>query len=219
MGYPKWRLPFNTAQQNTAQQQQTLLARLVSIIRPEVSKIVVSISDQPKNLFAELEVEQIVADVKPNCGPLEGIRTALKFLADDYESAFVTACDVPFFPNNVISKLHNLLTADYEAVIPVLETDERKRVFGMTAIYRCSANKKIDALTEAGRLKVSALAEELNTRVVAMPEMRSLDPKLDSLSNINTPDEYFEALAALGLSGTDEVSKILKARQAESAGE
>lgn len=216
MGFPKWQLPFNktdfqnsTGFENSTDFQQTLLERVVSIVRPEVSKIVLSINSQSTDLFAGYQVDEIVKDGDAGSGPLEGIRTALELLADGCESAFVTACDVPLLNASVIPELHKRLTEQYEAVIPIDQSKERRRVFGMTAVYRCSVHEKIRTLVDDGRLKVSALAEELVSRIVPMDEMQTFDRNLDSLSNINSPNDYFAVLEQLGLKSTTEVATIL----------
>lgn len=205
MGFPKWQLPFNGGNF-----QQTLLERLISIIRPEVSKIILSVNDQPVELFKDFETDGVVADFHSGSGPLEGIRTSLEFLADDCEAAFVTACDVPAFPSSVISHMTKRLTDEYQAVIPVDTVKENRRVFGMTAVYRCSTHKAIKTLIDQRRLKVSFLADELKARIVDMQEMRTFDPNLDSLSNINIPKDYFAALEQLKLQTTSHVKTNLE---------
>lgn len=204
MGFPKWQLPFNGNDFS-----KTLLERLISIIRPEVSKIVLSINDQPVELFEKYQADGVVKDFHSGCGPLEGIRTSLEYLAVDCESAFVTACDVPAFRPSVIPEMARLLTDKYEAVIPVDTSKANRRVFGMTAVYRCSTSKKIETLIQQRRLKVSYLADELQARIVGMQEMRTFDPNLDSLSNINFPADYFATLEKLNLKSTDHVKTIL----------
>lgn len=201
MGFPKWQLPFG---------EQSLLQRLVAILRPHVTKVVLSIHDQPKSLFADIDADKIVADQFSGSGPLEGIRCSLESIAGDCESAFVTACDVPLLNPKVISKLHELLTDDFEAVIPVHRSGDAERVFGMTAVYRTSTHGQIKDLIENKQLKVSSLASTLKTRIVTMDQMRAFDPNLDSLSNINFPADYFEVLEQLELSCTDALREQLE---------
>lgn len=201
MGFPKWQLPFG---------EQSLLQRLVAILRPHVTKVVLSIHDQPKSLFADIDTDEIVADQFSGSGPLEGIRRSLESIANDCESAFVTACDVPLLNPQVISDLHALLTEDFEAVIPVRRSDDAQRVFGMTAVYRTATHHQIKQLIETKQLKVSTLASALKTRIVSMAEMQTFDPNLNSLSNINFPADYFRVLEQLGLSCPEAIRKRLE---------
>ena len=204
MGFPKWQLPFG---------ETTLLQRLVAILRPHITKVVLSIHDQPESLFADINADKIVADQFSGSGPLEGIRASLESIAGKYESAFVTACDVPLLNPQVISKLHELLTDDFEAVIPVRRSGDIERVFGMTAVYRTETHRQIKELIENKQLKVSSLASTLKTRIVTMDEMRTFDPNLDSLSNINLPADYFQVLEQLGLGCPEEIREQLETNE------
>ena len=58
----------------------------------------------------------------------------------------------------------------------------------------------IEALLSQDRLRPLFLVEAVKTRVVTEHEMRSVDPGLGTLRNLNHPEEYERALRDAGLS-------------------
>ena len=185
MGFPKWKLPWGNS---------TLLQNTIDLLRPVTSRVVISIHDQPAEWFTEFSADGVVADQHQGCGPLEGIRASLAALENDAESAFVTACDVPQLNPAIVKFLVELLSREYEAVIPVIG----QRVFGMTAVYRTNVHEKVESLVRDGQLRVSHLVRVLKTRIIDGDAIRSVDEELKSLENINHPQEYLEVLRSTG---------------------
>jgi molybdopterin-guanine dinucleotide biosynthesis protein A len=48
-------------------------------------------------------------------------------------------------------------------------------------------------------LRLSILVDAVKTRVVDESEMKSVDPELQTLRNLNSPEDYARALADAGL--------------------
>ena len=90
--------------------------------------------------------------------------------------------------------LDDIDSPDIEAAMPT----SPERIFGMTAIYRCSVVAKVAAMIERGDLRVSNLATELNTKRISVEEIRKADPKLDSMKNLNSPSDYLGFLRQRG---------------------
>lgn len=193
MGFDKWQLPVGPV---------SLLVHIVNELSQRCSPIAVSIASEPVSLPTGMPVEvHEVADQFKDAGPLEGIRASLEFLESRCEYAFVTACDVPHINTAVIDCLqHNI--GDAEAVIPFHEA----RLFGMTSLLKTSAHGKIMELIQAKRLRVSYLADALQCVRLPVESLKQVDPQLLSLTNINTPDDYFRFLDDQGL-GCDESTR------------
>ncbi len=156
----------------------------------------------------ESERIRIVIDQRDNSGPLEGIRVGLEAAEAESEWAFVTSCDVPLLSRDVLQVLQNsAATVDdsIEALIPQSAT----RIYGMTALYRPSVHKKVDALIERGSLKVSGLATELNAKMLELEDLSAVDPALDSVRNLNSPDHYMEFLREKGFDCPPEIKQRL----------
>ena len=173
---------------------RTFLENIVHLLRPCVSSLVAVGPRKSLAVDSSLDVEW-TQDERSNQGPLEGIRVGLKCLEKRCEFAFVTACDVPTINPNMVRLLRDM-TQDVEAVVPKIGD----RIFGMSAIYRTEVHQQIDGLLDAGHLRVSSLAGMLVTKFVGLEAIQSVDPNLECLQNINTPEEYSNLLRHLGLS-------------------
>ena len=193
MGIDKWQLPVG---------ESTLLDHLLGQMEPHDGTVLSQGSSRPVSCSSS-KVE-VVEDQIPESGPLEGIRCGLKHLSNRFEFAFVTACDIPWFPPTVVEFLLQQIE-NHQAVIPVVED----RVYGMTAVYRTDIHPKLTEMVMAQQLKVSLLASELRTNRISKQQLQSVDPQLDSLKNINGPEDYLAYLKELGLSCPDEIAERL----------
>jgi len=98
-----------------------------------------------------------------------------------------------------------------EAIVP----SSASRVFGMTALYRTDAHTKVDDLIEREQLKVSGLATELETKIIDIEELRAIDPELDSVRNLNSPEHYLRFLSEKGFTCPPEIEQQLNLRSDE----
>ena len=124
--------------------------------------------------------------------------------ASGCEFAFVTSCDVPLLKPQLIRFLFEQLEG-HPAIVPV----QGDRVFGMTAIYRTDQHVEIDDRIKSNQLRVSDLAAALDARCIKADELRKADPDLDSLTNINSVDDYRILLDRLGLECPPELAKAI----------
>ena len=173
---------------------QTFLERVVSCTE-QVCKPIVLVGNTDlarHDLSADIGC---VADEQIGKGPLEGIRVGLKWLADQQvEFAFVTSCDVPLLRSDLIRLLFVQL-GDQQAAIPV----ETNRVFGMAAVYRTELHLAIGQRIVNDQLRVSDLANVFAVNQIDVEELRAVDPELDSLTNVNTAEDYRNLLKRFGL--------------------
>ena len=98
---------------------------------------------------------------------------------------FVTSCDVPLINPKIIELLSDEIE-DFDAIVPV----DGNRIYGLTAVYRKSSLTTINELVESKKLKVSNLSDFLNIKNVDVAFLKSVDPQLDSLRNINSLADY-----------------------------
>jgi molybdopterin-guanine dinucleotide biosynthesis protein A len=85
------------------------------------------------------------------------------------------------------------LDENADAVVPRAEG----RLHPLAAAYRVSLLPRIEELILADRRRLTLLLEEIGTRVLDEQELREVDPELLSLRNVNTPEDYEQALALL----------------------
>lgn len=185
MGTSKALLPFGP---------ETMLQRVVRILGGLVDPIVaVAAVDQELPPLPPTTI--VTRDEREGRGPLEGLRAGLKALPSDVERAYVTSCDVPLLvPGFVVQMLD--FARDYD--IAVMEIDGFPHP--LSAVYSRTTLPHVEALLAQDRLRPVFLFQAVRTRRVR-PEEVTADPQLLTLRNLNTREDYADALALAGLTG------------------
>jgi molybdopterin-guanine dinucleotide biosynthesis protein A len=174
---------------------ETMLQRVVRLLGTVVSPLVVVAA--PGQELPELSVAvTITRDEQEGRGPLEGLRAGLKALPAGVEMAYVTSCDVPLLVPGFVERMVHLL-GDHD--ISVMEIEGFAHP--LSAVYRRRTLGQVEALLAADRLRPAFLFEAVSTRRVQPAEMTGVDPQLLTLRNLNTPQDYAEALAIAGITG------------------
>lgn len=184
MGQPKAMLPFG---------DELLLARVARVLSEVVSPIVV-VAAPEQDVPPLPPGMRVVRDEHEYLGPLAGIGVGLSALAGEVEAAYCSACDVPLLrPEFVRAMMASL--GDFELAVPK-EGDFHHPLAG---VYRTSLVERINKFVTAGRLRPLFLIEASHAAIVDVEVLRSVDSRLDSLRNINHPEEYAAALRDAGL--------------------
>ncbi|MGH9142725.1 MAG: molybdenum cofactor guanylyltransferase [Vicinamibacterales bacterium] len=172
---------------------ETMLQRITRLLSTVVSPIVVVAAAE--QLLPDLPAGVIVThDEQPGRGPLEGLRAGLKALPVSVESAYVTGCDVPLLIPAFARRMIDLLADDD---IAVMEIDGFPHP--LSAVYRRATLAHVEGLLAQNRLRPVFLFDAVRTRRVQPAEMISADPELLTLRNLNTRDDYLDALKIAGL--------------------
>jgi molybdenum cofactor guanylyltransferase len=183
MGTSKALLPFGA---------ETMLQRVVRILGGVVAPIVV-VAAADQELPQLLPSVIVTRDEQQGRGPLEGLRAGLKALPSTIDAAYVTSCDVPLLETGFVRQMIDL-SSGYD--IAVMEIDGFTHP--LSAIYRRATLPSVEDLLANDRLRPVFLFEAMNTRRVKPAEMTS-DPDLRTLRNLNTREDYEQALAEAGL--------------------
>jgi molybdenum cofactor guanylyltransferase len=179
MGSPKALLPFGS---------ENMLQRVVRLLGSVVTPIVVvSARDQPVPMLPGYA--RIARDAQEGRGPLEGLRTGLTALPASAEAAYVTSCDAPLLVPGFVRVMIDLL-GDHDIVV----MDVHGVLHPLSAVYRRSALPHVESLLAENRLRPALLFDVLRTRRVQPSEVAAVDPELLTLRNLNTPEDYREAL-------------------------
>jgi molybdopterin-guanine dinucleotide biosynthesis protein A len=187
MGVPKASLPFGP---------ETMLQRVVRLLATVVSPIVV-VAARGQSLPKLPNEVTVTHDEREQRGPLEGLRAGLKALPNSVDIAYVTSCDVPLLVPGFVERMIELL-GDHD--IAVMEIDGFPHP--LSAVYRRDTLPHVEALLAQDRLRPVFLFDAVRTRRVRPEEMVSVDPQLRTLQNLNTREEYLQALSEAGLSPT-----------------
>ena len=185
MGRDKATLPFGP---------ELMLQRVVRLLGEvvELQKIVVVAA--PGQSLPEIPAGVTVAhDSRQERGPLEGLAAGLRALAGRADVAYATSCDVPLLVPKFVERMFELL-GDHEIAVP----RDGQHHHPLAAVYRVSVLAHVQKLLDADRLRPRFLFDELDTREVPVEELRSVDPQLATLENLNHPQDYLTALAAAG---------------------
>lgn len=182
MGQSKMWLPFG---------DELMLQRVVRILKSVVSPVVV-VAARNEQLPPLPDDVQIERDRREKVGPLEGLAVGLAALEGRADAVFVTSCDVPLLKPEFVRQIVASL-GDAEAAVP--------RVNGfyhpLAAAYRLTIRERVDEAIAADRRAMFQLIESIPSNLLDAEVLRIADPKLDSLQNVNTPEEYEAALASL----------------------
>jgi len=184
MGRPKFSLPFG---------EEVLLQRVCRILSEVVSPIVV-VAAEGQELPALPDEVLIVRDEYDSLGPLAGIATGLDALSDEVDAAFVTSCDAPLLRPEFARRLIELL-GDHDVAAPT----DGQYDHVLAAVYRTKLADHARQLLAEERRRPLFLLDETDSLRVHVDQLRSVDPNLDSLRNMNTPEDYNDILQLVGL--------------------
>jgi molybdopterin-guanine dinucleotide biosynthesis protein A len=187
MGEPKAWLPFGP---------ERLLQRVVRLVGEGIGGgpiVVVAAPGQECPPLPSPPAVTIVRDEVSGRGPLQGLAAGLKALPESVDLAYASATDVPFLAPAWIGRLRDLIGGD-DLAIPFVDGYHHP----LAALYRrATVLPVITELLRADRLRPVFLMESARTRVVTADELRTVDPNLGTLRNLNMPEDYRRALNEL----------------------
>jgi molybdopterin-guanine dinucleotide biosynthesis protein A len=186
MGRPKAWLPFAG---------EFLLRRVVRLLGEIVSPCVVVAAPGQDVPPLPHEVE-VVRDPELGRGPLQGLAAGLEALRHRADAAYVSSCDVPFLRPAFVRRMIELL-GEHAACVPQVGG----LLHPLAAVYRLEVAAAAARLLAEGRRRTTLLADAVPTRIVTAEELAEADPALESLRNLNTPEEHRAALLDAGKRG------------------
>lgn len=179
MGRAKHLLPFGS---------EPMLHRVLRLVGQAVQPVVLVAA--PGQVLPDLPPHvPVVYDRRPGLGPLEGIAAGLARLEGEADAAFVTGCDAPLLRPAFIRRMIELLEG-WEIAVPHAGGFDHP----LAAVYRTRVLPVAETLLASGRVRPLFLFDQVPTRRVAPEELASVDPELESLRNLNRPEDYAAAL-------------------------
>ncbi|MCS7160450.1 MAG: molybdenum cofactor guanylyltransferase [Gemmatales bacterium] len=198
MGRPKAWLEFGG---------ETLLARIVRCVSTVAQPV--AVVHRPGQQLPPLPATVLlVQDTHVGQGPLAGMHAGFAALRGAATHALVVSCDVPFvraaFLARLVEKMYQAAaTADAPhvplACVPVFAG----RKHPLVAVYALDLGPQIAALLQQGRLRPAFLLEQIPVHWLYPTDWADVDPQSLSLLNINTPQDYQDALRRAGLAASD----------------
>jgi molybdopterin-guanine dinucleotide biosynthesis protein A len=189
MGTPKAALEWHGS---------TLLYRTAALLARTVDGPVVVVAAPGQQLPELPDGVQTVEDPVEGLGPMRGIATGLAAVAEDASAAFVCSTDMPFLHCAFVQRvLREFAQADTDVVLPTARGFRQP----LAAVYRTTLAGLIAALAADGELRPGMLFEHCrmhqlgDAELLADTALSRFDPGLESVMNVNSPDEYDAARA------------------------
>ncbi|MGH3614947.1 MAG: NTP transferase domain-containing protein [Pseudonocardia sp.] len=138
---------------------------------------------------------EVVTDPVEGRGPMQGIATGLAAVAERAPVAFVCSTDLPFLHPAFVRRVLRELSPDLDVVLPVARGFPQP----LAAAYRTSLATRVVELIAQGRMRPAMLFDQVRVHrmndgaLLADPALAAADPALDSLLNVNEPNDYAEA--------------------------
>ena len=130
------------------------------------------------------DLQIVVSDIVPGCGPLGGLHAALT--AARHDTLFLIACDMPYVSTALIEYLLSLAGGEVDAVVPRGE----RGYHPLCAVYTRACLEPAAARLADRRLTMRELVESVRTRTVPFEEIRRFGDPDRLLANVNTPADY-----------------------------
>ncbi len=175
MGRPKAWLPFGG---------ELMLPRVVRILREVVEPVVVvatpgqDVPPLPRDVV-------VIRDEIEGKGPLAGLAAGLATLEGVCDAVYLSSCDLPLLRPAFVRRVVSLVGDSLAAAPHVGDF-----FHPLAAAYRVAALPVVRARLAAGLLRMTDLLEVLGARPIGAAELPDADAELDSLRNLNTPEEY-----------------------------
>jgi molybdopterin-guanine dinucleotide biosynthesis protein A len=175
---------------------QPLVERVARRVLPIADEIIFSTMapDRFADLARSLPVPvQIVPDQQPGRGPLEGIRAGLAIARCELVLALAT--DLPFVSLPLLAHMVEI-AAGLDAVVPQIH-HRHSGVLALEplhALYRRSCLPAIAARLAVGDNVAYSFLDDVRARHLCPEEIQAFDPDFLSFFNVNSPDDWREAL-------------------------
>lgn len=175
MGQPKEWLPWGDVPLlvHVVQQLQQVLNPLLVVADPtrEVPPL-------PNGVF-------LVRDAEQALGPLNGLARGLRALGEHVHFVYLSACDVPLvrpaFVARVVQEVHKA-----DIVMPFIAGHAQP----LAGLYRATVRPVAEQLLAGGQRRLLDLTRHHSIRYLNEAAFAEVDPELQSLRNMNTPEDY-----------------------------
>ncbi|MBC8259884.1 MAG: molybdenum cofactor guanylyltransferase [SAR324 cluster bacterium] len=166
---------------------QTLLERLLLVLKPLVSEtVVIRAQGQPLPRIAH-ELEEWIrfaTDSVYGQGPLQGIADALPHLSANIDKIFLLTCDMPYLTREWLQTLADLMCEEDDLIC----TEENNITNPLLALYRRPVLEPASKLLAKGERRPFLLWEGWKMVRLSAPEETPWICR-----DVNTPEEFLKA--------------------------
>jgi molybdopterin-guanine dinucleotide biosynthesis protein A len=170
----------------------TLLYRAAAVMKRSVDGPVVVVAAAGQELPDLPDGVGVVEDPVEGLGPMQGLAVGLAAVADRAGAAFVCSTDLPFLHPAYVRRVLRGLGDGVDVVLPVARGFRQP----LAAVYRTGLAGLVADLLRQGNLRPGMIfkhcvATQLDdAALLADLAVATYDPDLESVVNINTPEDY-----------------------------
>ncbi len=132
----------------------------------------------------------IISDLIPWQGPLAGIHAGL--INSSFKYSFVVACDMPFASMKLGVMLAKNLESE-DVVVPMINGGLQP----LQAIYGKSCVPVVERHLKQGLRKTTGIFDELEVKIITEEQLRKWGYNSAAFVNVNTPQEFNDAIMML----------------------
>ena len=159
-----------------------ILVRQLESLRPLASECLALV--QAADLPALDGLRQVI-DPRPHAGPVPALAHGLRRASGDI--CMVIAGDMPFLSRAAFQYLLDVRAAEGASVAVPFVGGYIESMHAVVA--RRETLHALDAAQAAGEQRIFRVLQALNPRLVTADELRSVDPELHTLFNVNSPED------------------------------
>jgi molybdenum cofactor guanylyltransferase len=170
----------------------TLLRRIAGVVARSVDGPVVVVRAPGQELPELPAGVEVTEDAREGRGPLQGLAAGLAAVADRAEVAYVSSTDVPLLHPRFVRRVLDALDDDVDVALPHVGGFPHP----LSAAYRVGLLDIVERLIAEDRMRPAFLFEACRVRrldaaaLLEDPALAALDPRLDSVLNLNEPGDY-----------------------------
>ncbi|MFB4284550.1 NTP transferase domain-containing protein [Nonomuraea sp. MTCD27] len=173
----------------------TLLYRATAVLARAVDGPVVVVAAPGQELPQVPSGVAVVEDPVEGLGPMQGLAVGLGAVADRAETAFVCSTDLPFLHPAFVRRVLRAMVPGTDVALPVARGFRQPLAAG----YRTSLAGLVTDLLAAGDLRPGMLFKHCeavqlsDAELLADAALARHDPTLESVVNVNSPEDYAAA--------------------------
>lgn len=157
----------------------TVVESVLNVVSPFVQKVMIITNTPEEYGFLDIDTEN---DVRPGCGPLSGIHSALSLVSSEY--VLVVSCDIPLLG----SKQIELLLSEFKG--HDITIFKHKNFEPLCAVYRQTCLPALNDLIDHNECRIIDLFPTLDVKVIRVNDS-------EIFQSINTESDYEHILQKL----------------------